>query len=200
MRIETQAIGQSEIGDEREQGLVQRAVGDGDAFAALYDLYVTRVYRYAYRRLGNHADAEDLTAQTFHRALEALPRYEARGLPFGAWLFRIAHNLLIDRRRAGPSPLSLDVLLQDSDLNGHEPAPELAAELRDQTDTAWAAVAGLPALQQRAVALRFGQGLSHAEVGVRIGRSETATKQIIYRAIKTLRQRLGGEPATAARM
>ena len=174
-----------------EAALVGRARSDPDAFARLYDLYVERVYRYAFRRLGAHEDAEDLTAQTFHRALERLDRYEWRGLPFGAWLFRIAHNLVVDRRRAGAAPLSLDGLGQD----GFEPAatgeaPDAGLLAQEEAAAAWAAVAALPPLQRRAVTLRFGRDLSHAEVGAIIGRSEAATKQLVYRAMKTLRERL----------
>jgi len=175
----------------REAALVRRAADDPESFARLYDAYLDRVYRYAFRRLQNHADAEDLTAQTFRRALEGLPRYEWRELPFGAWLFRIAHNLLVDRRRAAV-PLSLDGLAAAGVeiADGGERDADGLLELRDETDAAWAAVAKLPALQRRAVVLRFSRDRSHADVGVLIGRSEAATKQIIYRAMKTLRARL----------
>jgi RNA polymerase sigma-70 factor (ECF subfamily) len=178
---------------EDEAALVARARTDPNAFALLYDRYVERVYQFAYRRLASHADAEDVTAQTFHRALEHLGRYEWRGLPFGAWLFRIARNLVVDHLRAAGAPLSLD----EVSANGAEPAdadtwlPEEALIARDEVQAAWAAVATLPPLQRRAVVLRFGRDLSHAEVGQIIGRSEAATKQLIYRAMLTLRARLG---------
>jgi RNA polymerase sigma-70 factor (ECF subfamily) len=176
----------------REAALVRRATGEPEAFARLYDAYVDRVYRYAFRRLHDHAEAEDLTAQTFRRALERLPQYEWRGLPFGAWLFRIAHNLLVDRRRGTATPLSLDGLTEHGAeiVAGDGADAADAVELREELDAAWAAVATLPPLQRRAIVLRFGQDRSHAEVGVLIGRSEAATKQIIYRAIKTLRVKL----------
>jgi RNA polymerase sigma-70 factor (ECF subfamily) len=175
----------------REQTLVQRAQDHPEAFAALYDAYVDRVYRYAFRRLGAHADAEDLTAQTFQRAIEALPRYQPRGLPFGAWLFRIAHNLIVDRRRSKNGAVSLDGSDQDEPAGKEIATPEEAFELREELDGVWAAVAGLPALQRRAVVLRFGRDLSYTEIGPIIGRSEAATKQLIYRAMQTLRRRLG---------
>jgi RNA polymerase sigma-70 factor (ECF subfamily) len=175
----------------QEAALVARAQTDPDAFAALYDRYVEPVYRYCYRRLESHPDAEDVTAQTFHRALRRLDQFEWRGTPFGAWLFRIAHNLIVDRRRAGAAPLSLDTLTADGfDPTAAAASPDSVLLLREQADTAWAAVAGLPPMQRRAVTLRFGRDLSHAEVGIIIGRSETATKQLIYRAMKHLRERL----------
>ena len=171
--------------------LAARAAADPQAFAELYDRYLPRVYRYAYRRLGSHSDAEDLAAQTFQRALEAIGRYEERGLPFGAWLFRIAHNLIVDRRRGQRGDLPLDGAL-------HDPAdddlpPDALVLAQEEASVAWRAVATLPALQRRAVTLRYGQDLSHAEVGRRIGRSEAATKQLVYRAMLTLRARLGQE-------
>jgi RNA polymerase sigma-70 factor, ECF subfamily len=147
--------------------------------------------RYAYRRLGSHSDAEDLAAQTFQRALEAIGRYEERGLPFGAWLFRIAHNLIVDRRRVQRGDLPLDGMLHDP--IDRDPPPDAMVVAQEAATTAWDAVATLPPLQRRAVALRFGQDLSHAEVGQRIGRSEAATKQLVYRAMLTLRARLGQE-------
>jgi RNA polymerase sigma-70 factor, ECF subfamily len=174
-----------------DEALVARARSDPEAFGRLYDRYLHRVYRLAYRCTGNHADAEDLTSRTFHRALEALPRYEWRGLPFGAWLLRITRNLATDRFRRARPALSLDGL---SDA-GYEPPGDgqpLDADLlrQEDADAAWAAVAELPALQRRAVTLYFGRGLSHADVGRTIGRSEPATKQLVYRAVKTLRARL----------
>jgi RNA polymerase sigma-70 factor (ECF subfamily) len=176
----------------REAALVARSLADPDAFGELYDRYVLRVYRFAFRRLGSHAEAEEITAQTFHRAFEALGRFEWRGVPFGAWLFRIAHNAVIDRRRAGAAPVSLDGIGED----GFEPpdagavTPEEALLAQEELGAAWEAVARLPALQRQAVTLRFGRDLSHAEVGAIIGRSEAATKQLVYRAIKTLRELL----------
>jgi RNA polymerase sigma-70 factor (ECF subfamily) len=175
---------------EQERRLVERARTDAQAFAALYDRYVRRVYRYAYHRLGTHHEAEDLTAQTFERVLEALPQYEPRGLPFAAWLFRIAHNLVVDRYRVRGAPLSLEELGRSVELDADEHSVEESLAARETIDAAWRAVDRLPPLQRRAVVLRFGRDLSHAEIGPIIGRSEAATKQLIYRAMKTLRHNL----------
>lgn len=172
--------------------LVQHARTDPGAFGALYDRYVERIYRYVYRRLGSHPDAEDVTSMTFHRALEGLGRYEASTAPFGAWLFRIAHNAVIDRYRAGARAETLNGALK-AEVNGSA-APALLEDsvlAAEEAAGVWAAVRRLPPMQQRAVVLRFARGLSHAEIGVIIGRSEAATKQLIYRAMLTLRARLG---------
>lgn len=182
---------------EDEALLVARAGTDPAAFGTLYDRYLPSIYRYMYRRCGNHHEAEDLTSQTFHRALDRLPAFEWRGAPFGAWLFRIAHNLAIDWARARRPVGSLDGLAE----RGYEPAgsdagdsadgvPGAGLEDREALDAAWVAVESLPMMQRRAVTLYFGQGLSHAETGKEIGRSEAATKQLVYRAVKTLRARL----------
>ena len=181
-----------------EAALVERARTDGEAFGRLYDRYLDQVYRYVYRRTGTHADAEDLTAQTFHRALERLETYESRDRPFGAWLVRIAQNLIVDRARRGRPPLSLDGLGEQRFAAPAETYNVDAALIeREEVDAAWRAVGDLPMMQRRAVTLYFARGMSHAEVGRAIGRSEPAAKQLVYRAVKTLRARLaageGGE-------
>src|SRR5688500_9268273 len=95
---------------EAEEDLVQRAKDEAAAFGALYDRYVDKVYNYIYHRVGNHHDAEDLTSRTFHRALMNIGVYVDRGVPFSAWLFRIAHNLVANwHRDQGRRPVvSLD--------------------------------------------------------------------------------------------
>ena len=95
---------------EAEAALVERARTDPEAFGELYDRYLTPLYHYAFARCRSHPEAEDLTAQTFRRALERLDTYQWRSLPFGAWLFRIAHNLIVDRLRRPAGGVSLDRL------------------------------------------------------------------------------------------
>jgi RNA polymerase sigma-70 factor (ECF subfamily) len=178
-----------------EADLIERARTDAEAFGRLYDEHLPSVYAFLYRRCRSHQDTEDLTAHTFHRALERLDTFEWRELPFRAWLFRIARNALIDYYRRDRGPLSLDGLGEA----GFEPpgddgrALDSALVRDEQLDTAWAAVADLPPMQRRAVTLYFAHGLSHAEVGRTIGRSEAATKQMVYRAVKALRLRLANE-------
>ena len=178
-----------------EAELVERARTDPEAFGQLYDEHLPAIYGFLYRRCRSHQDAEDLTSHTFHRALERLDAFEWRGLPFRAWLFRIAHHALIDYYRRDRGPLSLDSLGEA----GFEPPGEDgrafdgALARGEQVDAAWAAVADLPPMQRRAVTLYFAHGLAHAEVGRAIGRSEAATKQMVYRAVKALRSRLAIE-------
>jgi len=92
-------IPKKDLSFEEEIALVERAKHDRDAFGELYDLYFDRVYQYMYYRVGNHEDAEDLTARVFYRMLKALPRYKVTNAPFGAWVFRIAHNLVANWHR-----------------------------------------------------------------------------------------------------
>ncbi len=179
-------------GDGAEAALVERARGDPAAFAPLYDRYVERIYRHAFRRLGSHAEAEDITAQTFHRALEAIGEYEWRGVPFAAWLFRISSNAISDHYRAKARTAPLNGTAHDLDaLATTAPAPEAHVLALEEAASVWDAVRLLPPMQRRAVTLRFARGMSHAEVGAVIGRSESATKQLMYRAMCTLRARLG---------
>lgn len=166
-----------------EQRLVEQAQRDPKAFGVLYDQYVDRVYRYCYRRTGSHYEAEELTAQTFRRALEGLPKYEWRGTPFGAWLFRIAGNLIVDRSKRREVPLDRD--FQES---GPEPLDGLLEA--EELDELWQAVYGLPLYQQQVLVLRYAQGLSTREVARIVNRSETATKQLVHRSLKALRERL----------
>jgi RNA polymerase sigma-70 factor (ECF subfamily) len=179
--------------DEGE--LVAAAKLDPQAFGALYELYVDRVYRYAYRRVGTHHDAEDVTAQTFQQALAALPKYEWRGLPFGAWLFRIAANVINRRGRTGSREIAVEdvSVFRPQELSEDDPVDfvareELAAELNELVST-------LPADQQRVLVLKFSHGLKNREIGDLMGRSEGAVKQLVHRALVNLRARFKQEYA-----
>src|SRR5213593_191046 len=116
--------------DEEIDDLVDRArEGDQAALGALYDRLAARLYRFAYFRLGNRADAEDLTQRTFLKMIEALPRYQRRGIPFEAWFFRIARNGLVDLLRARRSHEPLEALRAAPSVDiGPEAAAELASE------------------------------------------------------------------------
>jgi len=179
--------------NDRERGreidrVTSDSLADAETFIALYDRLLPRIYRYAYRRLGTHADAEDIAAQTFQRALEFRERYQQRGVPVEAWLFRIAHNLIVDHYRARRDVAPLDAF--DRSIATDAPPLDALVLENERLSGVWEAVATLPPLQRRAVTLYFGHDLPHAEVGRRIGRSEAATKQLVYRAMRALRMRL----------
>jgi RNA polymerase sigma-70 factor, ECF subfamily len=176
-----------QFADEAE--LVAAAKRNPAEFGPLYERYVDQIYRFAYRRTGgNHAEAEDVTAQTFQQALAALPSYEWRGLPFGAWLYRIASNILHRRGRISSREMSVeDVALyaRGEDFTGEDPA-ELVGR-SSEADELVEAIRQLPPDQQRALVLKFARGLKNREIGELLGRSEGAVKQLVHRAMLNLR-------------
>ena len=171
-------------------GLVQRARGgDADAFASLYDLYAPRLHRYVRFRVREPSDAEDLVQRVFVSVLEALPRYEQRGVPFAAWLFRLAHNAVIDFGRTTRDHRPLDSV---ADSPTHEPGPAEAAVRSSELATLDAAIRTLTPDQQQVIACRFFAGLSSAETARVLGRREIAVRALQFRALGALRRRLAG--------
>lgn len=177
------------LGELDERLLVERAKDDEAAFGELYNRYVTRIYNYVFYRTGNHHDAEDLTARVFHRALQHLPRYEDRGLPFSAWLYRIAHNLVVNWHRDTKRRkfLSLDELVLRSFRTD---APEEAAERVDEQEQLLDVVRTLPQDRQQLLVLKFVERLSNAEIGEIMGRSEGAIKSLYHRTLLALREEM----------
>lgn len=171
--------------------LVERARHDRTAFGEIYDLYVRRVYAFCLSHSGNKEVAEDLTSQTFERALGAIARYEHRGAPLSSWLFRIAANLVTDRGRQQSRVAFLgdDPLPEPRVDPAAEDRPEAVVERWERAATIRSLMAGLPADQQEALRLRYWNGMSVAEVAVRLGRNENATKQLLFRAVTGLRKR-----------
>ena len=162
--------------------LVKAARHDPVAFAALYRRYVTPIYRYLYSHVGNVADAEDLTAQTFVAALEGLPGYRERG-NFAAWLFTIAHNKAADHHRQQHPQLPLDEAL-DSPRHGENP---LASMMRKEAlQRLSALVAGLEEDKQELLRLRFGGSLTYAQIAQVVGSSEGAVKMAVHRLLNRL--------------
>jgi len=169
---------------EASPALVAQARTERAAFGQLYDLYVRRVYAFCALGGRSREEAEDLTAQTFERALRAIDRYEERGVPFSAWLLRIAAHVVADRaRRAAPLD---DAPPLDDDDGAADGAPdwteewELATWLRGHLAT-------LPEDQRRVVWLRYYEDRSFGDVAVRMDRSENAVKQLLRRALATVR-------------
>jgi RNA polymerase sigma-70 factor (ECF subfamily) len=177
------------VADDREAELVERAKHEPGAFGELYELYVDRIYNYIYYRVGNNHDAEDLTARVFFRALSSLPRYRQRGAPFSAWLYRIAHNLIANWHR-DQSRRRL-VSLDDLPLMGRRrDAPERVTESREEHSALWRAIEGLQPERQLLLHLKFGEGLSNAQIGELMGRTEGAVKSLYHRTLQSLRKEL----------
>lgn len=169
-----------------DASLIERARTDPEAFGILYERYVDRIYSYVYYRTGNHADAEDLTAKTFYRAMQHIRHYEERGLPFSAWLYRIAHNLVANwhRDRGKRQMISLDELHSLTVGEG----PERAAEKRERTEMLLQVIRNLPPERQELLILKFVEHLSNAEIGKIMGRSEGAIKSLYHRTLLSLRE------------
>jgi RNA polymerase sigma-70 factor (ECF subfamily) len=172
-----------------EVALVERAKQDPDAFGELYERHVDRIYNYIYYRTGNVRDAEDLTSRTFYRALRSIERYKQKGVPFSAWLYRIAHNLVANwhRDRSRRKLIYLDELVALSE--GEEGPEESLDNLADQE---WLRVAirQLSSDRQLLLVLKFSEGLSNAEIGQIMGRSEGAVKSLYHRTLIALRKEL----------
>jgi RNA polymerase sigma-70 factor (ECF subfamily) len=173
--------------------LVDRAkAGDTDAFAQLYDRYLDTIYRYVYYRVGSRQLAEDLTSETFLRALRSMGTFTWQGRDFGAWLVTIARNLVADHFKSSRFRLEItiaDMVSTESSTESAE-SPE-GVVLRSLTNAALlAAVKRLIPQQQECLVLRFLQGLSVAETAKVMGKNEGAIKTLQYRAVRTLAQLL----------
>lgn len=172
--------------DERD--LVERAVRrDPEAFGELYDRHVVRVYRHIYYLVGSPAEAEDLTAQTFLQAWEAIERYQIRGAPFVSWLLRIAHNLAVSHLRSKRERAQLHDGIVDE---GARRDPEAVAEQKADEERVRQAILKLRDEQRQVIILRFVEDLDYREVAEIIGKSVAAIRVIQHRALNALRRQL----------
>jgi len=179
------------LDDEALDRLVLEAKGgDPQAFGRLFDEYHEPVFRFIANRVNRPSDAEDLTQLVFVKALEALPRYEQRGVPFGGWLFRLARNTIIDHARTRHDHAELDAA---ADRATDEAGPEAATLLRQDLDAVARALAGLTDEQREAIELRFFAGLSAREAAEAMGKQEGTVRGLQFRAIASLRRSLGVE-------
>jgi RNA polymerase sigma-70 factor (ECF subfamily) len=172
-----------------DSALVETARKDKRAFGELYERYAKKVYGYIFYRTGNHHDAEDLTARVFHRALVHMQTYQDRGVPFQAWLYRIAHNLVAnwhrDRNRRKVVPLDEFVA-----MGLRAEAPEATTEAQDEQDRLVEAIRRLPEDRQQLLILKFVDKLSNQEIGEIMDRSEGAIKSLYHRTLLALRDEL----------
>ena len=170
----------------RMMDLVERAqAGEAEAFGRLYDQYSDTVYRYIYYRVGGKATAEDLTSETFLRALRRIGTFTWQGRDFGAWLVTIARNLVADHFKS--SRFRLEVTTGEMlDANEVERSPEDSVLESLSNAALLDAVRRLNPQQQECVTLRFLQGLSVAETARVMGKNEGAIKTLQYRAVRTL--------------
>ncbi|MGC1452004.1 MAG: sigma-70 family RNA polymerase sigma factor [Candidatus Sulfotelmatobacter sp.] len=173
-----------------ERLLIEAAQRDPACFAELYEINFERVYAYVVRRVGNRTETEDLTSEVFHHALANLKRFEWRGIPFAAWLFRIAANLISDRwQRSGR-----EVADDSGQIEAGRVSPAVIEEV-ERRATLFRLVDTLPAEQRRVVVLRFVEQKSIKEVAQEVRKTEGAVKQLQFRALSSLRARMEGADA-----
>lgn len=172
-----------------EKALIERAREDKEAFGQLYEIYFDRIFNYVYYRTGNAADAEDLTAKIFVRAMKHIPRYEDKGVPFSAWLYRIAHNLVANWHRDNSRR---QIIALDDITHWHvgDESPEFATQLMEDKTLLLGAIRRLPSDRQELLILKFVERLSNAEIGDIMGRSEGAIKSLYHRTLLSLREDL----------
>ena len=170
--------------------LVGRAVArDQRAFAELYDLYLDRIYRYVYYRIGNRADAEDLTEQVFLQAWAAIERFHWQGKPFVAWLYTLAHNVVVDWRRRRSRPChSLDDADNPIDLESASAAESMSQWI--DADLLAHAISGLTHDQQQVITLKFLDGFDTRRIAEIMDKHEGTIRALQLRALQSLRRQL----------
>ena len=172
--------------------LIARAQqGDTSAFGRLYERYLDRIYRYIYYRVSDQDEAEDLTETVFLKAWEALPRSRFEGNSFRAWLYRIAHNAVVDCYRTRRTTLPLDQAIDVGD--GGTPSPEAAAEAEQEHAWLQVALSHLEPRQQEVILNRFVNELSHSETAQVMGLKEGHVRVLQHRALKEMRALLPKE-------
>lgn len=182
---------------DSDQELAKRARTSKDAFGSLYERHVTAIYRYVYYRVGNMEDTEDITARVFARALKHIHNYSDRGLPFTAWLYRIAHNVVAnfhrDNKRHPSVPLDDIGVEHEVAHDDHADATDLRIDSERERQKLIEAIRQLPEERQQLVVLKFVQQLQNAEIGQIMNRSEGAIKSLYHRTLAQLREMMGDD-------
>ncbi|RME42852.1 MAG: sigma-70 family RNA polymerase sigma factor [Caldilineae bacterium] len=176
-----------------EQSLIEEAKHNPEAFGILYRRYVNQIYTYIYYRTGNRQDAEDLTARVFHKALDHIGNYKHKGHPFSAWLYRIAHNLVANwhRDRQKRKTVPIESLSGVGSKYGN---PYQNTAKNEATRILLEAISQLPPVRQQLLILKFIEGLSNAEIGRILNRSEGAIKSLYFRTLVSLKELLADHP------
>ena len=199
MRLFNRKPSQVNLKNLSDAELVTLAKENKDAFGELYERYMNKIYRYIYYRVGNSDDAEDLTSRVFFRAMAHVENYEDRGLPFQAWLYRIAHNLVAnhhrdkERRKVIPLDEYIANQLFSSD-------PEHKTVEKQESERLKQAVRQLPEERQQLLLLKFVHHLSNAEIGEIMGKTEGAIKSLYHRTLLVLRDQLAEETPESERL
>lgn len=167
--------------------LARASQGDKEAFGVLYKRYVGRIHNYVYYRTGNQFDAEDITARVFFRAMRHIGNYQDRGLPFSAWLYRIAHNLVANWHR--DNSRKKEIPLDDSfNVRYKGEHPEGVVVKNEEEENLLLLIRKLPPDRQQLIILKFVEHLPNAEIGLIMGRTEGAIKSLYHRTLLALRE------------
>ena len=175
------------VREHSDEVVLKHAIrGDRDAFGVLYERYINRIYSYVYYRTGNIHEAEDLTERVFMRAMRHIGNYTDRGLPFSAWLYRIAHNLVANwyRDNSRRREVSLDERLLISGFVEH---PESNLIRIEERELLMYLIRRLSADRQQLIILKFVDQMTNAEIGKIMGRTEGAIKSLYHRTLLALR-------------
>lgn len=173
---------------QNEESLVQRAQQrDAEAFAELYEAYFDKIYRYICLKLSNQTEAEDMTQQVFIKVLHSISAYKCKGTPFSAWLFRIAHNQVVDYYRKQSKRVTVPI---DGLAVAATDDPQRVVERKIEVERVMRAAEQLTQTQQEVISLRFAAELSIAEVAKIMGKSEGAIKALQHSAVIALRKAL----------
>ena len=176
---------------QEEKEIIRKASqGDKEAFGFLYENYVDRIFNYIYYRTGNVHDAEDLTARVFQRAMKHILNYQDRGVPFSAWLYRIAHNLVANWYRDNSRKQEVSIT-EKLILPAKHEHPETTIMRTDKQDALLHLIRTLPQDRQQLLILKFVEDYSNAEIGEIMGRSEGAIKSLYHRTLLALRDQVG---------
>ncbi|MEO5952138.1 MAG: sigma-70 family RNA polymerase sigma factor [Chloroflexia bacterium] len=174
---------------EGEHEAVESARGNNpEAVGWLYELYFDRLYRYCYLKLGDATEAEDLVEQVFLKMIESISAFEWQGSTFAAWLYRIAHNLIIDKHRRDTRRPQVPLEPMSDTLPSEHDDPHRLAEQSDLREHLMASLANLTDLQAQVIALKFGSELSNMEVAAILNRTEGSIKSLQHSALDNLRK------------
>ncbi|MGV7976249.1 MAG: RNA polymerase sigma factor [Anaerolineaceae bacterium] len=174
-----------------EAELIERAKTDPDAFGELYERYIERIYNYVYFRVGSVHDAEDLTARVFLKALNNLNRYRFVGLPFSAWLYRIAHNLIANHHR--DQSRRREIPIEDMavvNIPARLPAIDASMGRAQEAEALWKMINDLSPQKRELILLKFVEKLSNSEIAAVLNKSESAIKSLYHRTLLEMRERI----------
>jgi RNA polymerase sigma-70 factor (ECF subfamily) len=179
-------------GTDDDQLIALAAGGDRQSFGQLYERYALRVFRHAQFLTGDPVLAEDVTAQVFLKALEAIPRYESRGVPFVAWLLRITCNMVINHRKSAKNN-GHSQIPENIEATGTFFSPEDSCEVKVDGERVWREVRKLPCEQRQVIVMRFIDDLGYPDIAHVLGKTVGAVRVIQFRALANLRGMLDDE-------